>query len=209
MRAKLEIPDEVIAGFCRRHHIRRMSFFGSVLRDDFRCNSDVDVLVEFEPGKTPGFGFIDVENELSELLGRKVDLHTPGSLHPRILKRIETEGDMPTPPTDADRLYHILEAANEAVTLVAGKSKEQVNGDRVLVLALTRLIEIVGEAARNVDPALRERHPSIPWKRMVGTRDRLVHGYDRVDLDTLWDIITLELPPLVEGLQEIVGPLDG
>jgi len=194
--------------FCRKHHIRKLSLFGSVLREDFRPDSDVDVLVEFEPGKTPGFAFVDVQDELSELLGRKVDLHTPGFLHPRILKRIEAEGEMSTPPTDSDRLYHILEAASEVVALAADKTKDEVAGDRVLVLALTRLIEIIGEAARNVNPDLRERHPNVPWKKMVGTRDRLIHGYDRVDLDVLWDIIKIELPPLIVALREIVGPLD-
>ena len=78
--AKIEIPRERIAEFCHRHHIRRLALFGSVLRDDFRPESDVDVLVEFEPGHVPGFGFITVQNELSELLGRQVDLNTPAFL---------------------------------------------------------------------------------------------------------------------------------
>ena len=67
---------------CRRHHIIRLSLFGSVLREDFRPDSDVDVLVEFEPGKTPGFSFIDIQDELSNMIGRKVDLNTPGDLSP-------------------------------------------------------------------------------------------------------------------------------
>lgn len=69
-----------IADFCRRNHIRRLALFGSVLRDDFGPNSDVDVLVEFEPGHVPGLAFFDVEVELSEIVGRKVDLNTPGFL---------------------------------------------------------------------------------------------------------------------------------
>ncbi len=76
-RAKIDIPKRKIAEFCRKHHIRKLSFFGSVLRDDFRSDSDVDVLVEFEPGKTPGLAFFAMQDELSELLGRKVDLNTP------------------------------------------------------------------------------------------------------------------------------------
>jgi hypothetical protein len=69
-----------IAEFCRKNHIRRLALFGSVLRDDFRPDSDVDVLVEFEPGHTPGLGFIAMERELSTILGRKVDLNTPSFL---------------------------------------------------------------------------------------------------------------------------------
>jgi len=74
----------------------------------------------------------------------------------------------------------------------------------VLVLALTRLIEVVGEAAKNVSPNLRERHSDVPWKLMAGTRDRLIHGYDRVDVDVLWDIIKVDLPPLIATLQATV-----
>jgi hypothetical protein len=76
----IEIPPDAIASFCQRHHIRRLSLFGSILRDDFRPESDVDVLVEFEPGQTPGLAFFAMQDELTELLGHKVDLHTPASL---------------------------------------------------------------------------------------------------------------------------------
>jgi uncharacterized protein len=69
-----------IATFCRRNHIRRLAFFGSVLRADFCDASDIDVLVEFEPGHVPGFAFFGLQDELGRLLGRKVDLHTPASL---------------------------------------------------------------------------------------------------------------------------------
>jgi len=79
-RARIDPPQERIDEFCRRHHIRRLAFFGSVLRDDFTPSSDVDVLVEFEPGKTPGFAFFSMEEELSRILGRRVDLNTPNSL---------------------------------------------------------------------------------------------------------------------------------
>lgn len=73
---KIEIPKKKIAEFCRRNHIRKLALFGSVLRDDFRPDSDVDVLVEFEPGKTPGFAFITMQDELKEILKRDVDLLT-------------------------------------------------------------------------------------------------------------------------------------
>ena len=80
-----------LAELCRRHHIRRLALFGSVLRDDFGPSSDVDVLVEFEPGHVPGFRFIDVQDELSALLGRTVDLHTPGSLSRYFRERVVRE----------------------------------------------------------------------------------------------------------------------
>ena len=79
-RAKIEVPHQKIAEFCRRHHIRRFALFGSVLRDDFSPTSDIDVLVEFHPRHVPGLEFFKMEEELTELLGRKVDLNTPGFL---------------------------------------------------------------------------------------------------------------------------------
>lgn len=81
-RARIEVPLDGIEAFCRRHYIRRLSFFGSVLRDDFTPGSDVDVLVEFEPGHAPGLAFFAMERELGEILGRKVDLNTPQFLSP-------------------------------------------------------------------------------------------------------------------------------
>ncbi len=76
-RVKLAMPQDQLEAFCRRHHIRRLALFGSVLRDDFSPDSDVDVLVEFEPGHVPGLAFFDMEAELAQLIGRKVDLNTP------------------------------------------------------------------------------------------------------------------------------------
>jgi len=80
MVARIKIDRRQLESFCRRHHIRKLSLFGSVLRDDFGPDSDVDVLVEFEPGRTPGFALFDLQDELSALFGRRADLHTPGSL---------------------------------------------------------------------------------------------------------------------------------
>ena len=76
----IDIPTDRITDFCRRHHIRKLSIFGSILRDDFGADSDVDVLVEFEPGARTGFAFFGMQEELSQMIGRRVDLSTPGFL---------------------------------------------------------------------------------------------------------------------------------
>ena len=80
MEYRIPVPYDRLALFCRRYHIKRMAFFGSVLRGDFTPTSDVDILVEFEKGQTPGFEFFRMQEKLSELLGRKVDLNTLGDL---------------------------------------------------------------------------------------------------------------------------------
>lgn len=97
-KARIDIPKDRIAEFCRRNQIRRLALFGSVLRDDFRPESDVDVLVEFEPGARVGLmGLARMEIELGELLGRKVDLNTPGFLsdyfRDEVLAEAETQYD--------------------------------------------------------------------------------------------------------------------
>ncbi|MGK7909470.1 MAG: nucleotidyltransferase family protein [Synechococcus sp.] len=74
--ASVSIPKEKLAELCQRFHIRKLALFGSVLREDFHPDSDIDVLVEFETGYTPGFAFIDIQDQLSDLLGRPIDLNT-------------------------------------------------------------------------------------------------------------------------------------
>jgi len=93
-KVQIEIPEDKLVEFCRRHHIRKLSFFGSVLRDDFRPNSDVDVLVEFEPGHVPGLAFITMQEELSALLGRTVDLNTPKFLSRYFRDQVQSEAEV-------------------------------------------------------------------------------------------------------------------
>ena len=95
-KAKISIPAERIAEFCRKHYIRKLALFGSVLRDDFGPKSDVDVLVEFEPDHIPGLlRFAGMEIELSELLGgRKVDLNTPKFLSPYFRDKVLAEAEV-------------------------------------------------------------------------------------------------------------------
>lgn len=91
MVVQISIDRGAVAALCRRHHITRLSLFGSVTRDDFGPESDVDVLVEFEPGMTPGFGFFDIQDELAQLLDRPVDLVTREFLSPYIRDRVMGE----------------------------------------------------------------------------------------------------------------------
>jgi hypothetical protein len=93
-RVKVSIPREEIAEFCRRHHIRTLAFFGSVLREDFGPDSDVDVLVEFEPGHVPGLAFFEMEMELSKILGREVDLNTPQFLSRYFRAKVAEEAEV-------------------------------------------------------------------------------------------------------------------
>ena len=90
MALRIQVDRERVAALCKRHHIRKLSLFGSVLRDDFRPDSDVDVLVDFEPGHVPGFlGLHGIAEELAELMGqRRIDLVTPKALNARLRDQI-------------------------------------------------------------------------------------------------------------------------
>ena len=93
MSTRIPIPKAGIEGFCRRNRIHRLALFGSILRDDFGPDSDVDVLVEFEEGHVPGLAFITMQDELSELLQRKVDLNTPACLSPYFRQEVLEEAE--------------------------------------------------------------------------------------------------------------------
>ena len=235
MNAKIQISRDAIAAFCQRNHIRRMAFFGSVLRDDFGPESDVDVLVEFEPGRTPGFAFIDMRDELSAILGREADLHTFKAverkqnrlLRKEILGSAEMlyergpgyeswpqEGrDKPLNPggkrrDDRVSLLDMLIYARKAVDSFGAVSRADLEGDWIKELALVRAVEVIGEAANRVSPTTRKRHPEIPWRQIIGTRNLLAHAYDAVDLDKLCDIVQNHLRPLIGQLEAILeeGP---
>lgn len=90
----IDVTQRELETFCRRHGIQKLAFFGSVLRDDFTPESDIDVLVEFAPDRIPGLSFFRIQRELSEILGRKVDLQTPNFLSPYFRDRILAEAEV-------------------------------------------------------------------------------------------------------------------
>lgn len=101
---------------------------------------------------------------------------------------------------------HMLDHAREAMALVQGKTRADLDADRLLNLALVRLLEIIGEAANRIPEEEQARHAEIPWPQIVSLRNRLIHGYDSVDFDILWQIVTEDLPPLIASLETIVSP---
>lgn len=105
---------------------------------------------------------------------------------------------------DQTRLRHMLDHAREAVALADGKTAEDIQKERVLQLALVRLIEVVGEAASRVSDQAQSQYPAIPWRQAAGMRNRLIHGYDAVDMKVLWDTIREDLPALISILEGIL-----
>jgi uncharacterized protein with HEPN domain len=98
-----------------------------------------------------------------------------------------------------------MDHATEALVLTQGRTRADLDSDRLLELALVRLLEIVGEAASRVPRRVRAMYSDIPWPQIVALRNRLIHGYYAVDLDILWQIVVQDLPPLVTALEEIMA----
>lgn len=106
---------------------------------------------------------------------------------------------------DTIRLRHMLDAAQEAIEFAQGHTRAHLDGDRKLVLALVKDIEIIGEAAYQVSPTTRRQLPGIPWDDIIGMRHRLVHAYFDINLDILWRTVQDDLPPLLVKLRGILG----
>jgi len=103
-------------------------------------------------------------------------------------------------PEDRSRLHHLTEAATKAIAYSSGKQRSDLNEDELLRLALTKLVEIVGEAAKHVSPATQQSMPNVPWSAAARMRDRLIHHYFDINLDILWQTVTADLPEMLAAL---------
>lgn len=106
---------------------------------------------------------------------------------------------------DITSLRHIIDAANKAISFVEHRKREDLDTDEMLALSLVRLLEIIGEASNCVSDNFRKKYPGIPWNKMVGLRNRLIHGYFDINLDIVWDTVQNDLPPLVIDLKKLVS----
>ena len=107
-----------------------------------------------------------------------------------------------------DYLHDILDAVNDIEDFVEGVSFEQFEKDRKTLNAVVRSLEIIGEAAKNIPAAMREKYGEVPWKKMTAMRDKVIHGYFGVDTKTLWDTVKDDLPPLKQLVQRMLRDLE-
>ena len=112
-------------------------------------------------------------------------------------------------PDDAERLRHILDAAKEIVQLTRGRSRADLDADRLLTLAIWKLAEIIGEAAGRVSAPLRAQYPAIPWVDMISTRNRLTHGYHDINLNILWSTVTQDIPGIIPLVEDALTRIQG
>ena len=216
------LPLEAIRAYCNQRPIRRLSLFGSALREDFQPESDIDLLVEYAPeADMDGLDIVQHQMDLSEMIGRPVDLGTPQTLSPYIRQEViesaeplyDVDGIYPSrskpmpkkPDKDRLRLLHMRDAAEKARRYGAGRARADIEDDEILESALVREVEVIGEAANHVSKETRALAPDIDWGDIVGMRNNLVHAYWKVNYDVLWDVITDRLPPLIIELERLIA----
>ena len=110
---------------------------------------------------------------------------------------------------DLVRIREMADAAKKVISFSEGRGRGDLDGDEMYALAVVRLLEIIGEAAKGVSGSIRERYADIPWSQIGGTRDRLIHGYFNVDYDIVWAVIAKDLPPLIKKLETILSDESG
>lgn len=106
---------------------------------------------------------------------------------------------------DPHRMAHMLDASRKALRYVQGKDRSDIDQDEMLAFTLVHLIGVVGEAATRVTKETRERNAQIPWRKIIGMRNRLIHGYDQIDYNVLWETVSRHLQSLVDELQSILS----
>ncbi|NIR50275.1 DUF86 domain-containing protein [candidate division KSB1 bacterium] len=106
---------------------------------------------------------------------------------------------------DLIRIHHMLDAAKEIQSFSKGKSRDDLNSDRMLVLSLVKDIEIIGEAASKIASGLRKHFGDIPRQDIIATRNHLIHAYFDIDLNIVWDTVIKDIPPLIKGLEKIIS----
>ena len=106
---------------------------------------------------------------------------------------------------DRVRLRHMIDAVVSAQSFMVGRSRSDLDGDEMLLFAVVRAIEIMGEAAGRITDDTRSRAPDVPWNAIVSMRNRLIHGYFDIDTEIVWKTVTTELPVLLQQLQTLSG----
>ena len=106
---------------------------------------------------------------------------------------------------DQIRLQHMLDAAKKIIDYTQGKTRQDLETNEMLSFAILRLLEVVGEAAKGISKNLRDENPTLPWRQIAGTRDRLIHGYFDVDMDVVWAIVSVDIPAIIPELERMLS----
>jgi uncharacterized protein with HEPN domain/predicted nucleotidyltransferase len=228
---QIKLPEDKITNFCKRWQIFELALFGSVLREDFRSDSDIDVLVTFFPeSRFDLLDLIAMKEELEDIFSRKVDL-----VNKRDIERSDnwirrenilgtarvfyTAGEKLTTEfvenewplqyiknmRDRSSLLDIVEFARNIVEITREMDRAQLESDLIKQSAVLYQISILGEAVKRLSQTFRSQYPDIPWKKIAGMRDKITHQYDRVELDIVWDVVQNNIPELIATLEPLLS----
>jgi uncharacterized protein with HEPN domain/predicted nucleotidyltransferase len=206
----------------RRHGVVRLALFGSLVRDQDRPGSDIDLLVDIEDERAFSlFDQIGLKHYFEDLLGRPVDVARRQNLKPFLREAILAEAveiypqpeplpasarSQPMPPrSPRQRLEDMRQAILTTQTYTTGRSLADYQADRLLQLAVERNIEILSEASRHLPDDLKARHPQIPWGKVRDIGNVLRHGYELVDHTVIWEIVVEHLPALKAAVTAMIA----
>ena len=208
MSVQIDIDAEALAGFCRRNRNRRLSFFGSVLREDFRPDSDIDILRRVHPrcggwasssSSVCSASWANCWGATSTSTRRRASVTSSGGVGYRFRR-----GRLCRIGATTSSSPQMIEAAEAALEFTDGQTVESVAADRLVFSAVVRAVQLVGQAARGVSQELQTAHPEIPRREMVGMRNVVVHDYADVDMALVGKTVRDDLPGLVERLRAIL-----
>ena len=191
----------------KQHHVIRAGLFGSLVRDEMTETSDIDILVELPLSKSL-LDFVGLKLDLEAVLHKPVDLVEYVTLHPRLRDEILRE-EIPLMKRDV-RLFleDILESFDKIEHYTIDMGWEAFWQDDLTQDAVSRRIEIIGEAVKNLPREIRTQYPHIPWQAMAGMRDVIIHAYWGVNLHRMWEVIEEDIPRLRPQIQAVLTDLD-
>lgn len=231
VKERFKASPSQIADFCQRWNIIELALFGSILRDDFRPDSDIDILASFAAHSSWNlFEFIQMQEQLESMLGRDVDFtqkqqinnpfsraeilqtcHIIYSDNP-IVSSFKFSLKPANPLMQSDNrnqaaLWDMIEAIRQIMEFTANLSCEEYRINILVQRAVEREFEILGEAARRISEEFRQANADIDWRNIINLRNIIAHRYDRVEPDTLWNIIVTVLPGLLSQLELLRRPI--
>jgi len=225
---RLGVALGAVGQVCQRWQIDELGLFGSVLRDDFGADSDVDVLVTCDRDRRLSFeDWLAIKAELEHLFGRPVDLterplvqnpftkaeieRTYQVLYPlgraNLTQAVEVDRSMTDEARIGAALLDMVGAMEDIQDFLAGRTYDDYAANQMMQRAIERSLEILGEAANRLPKSFQAAHAEIDWGRVVGLRNVIIHRYDEVEDEQVWQIITVEVPRLLAQVKPLVPPL--
>ena len=199
--AVLDKRDEILR-IAKANGAARVRVFGSFARGTARPDSDLDLLINLEPGRDL-LDLVAIKQDLEELLGRQVHVVTEPGYQP-LYPRRNSSPRRPAMSDDGIYLGHILGAIGR-IEMYAAVGEERFFSEFHWQDAIIRQLEIIGEATKRLSTDLRRQHPEVRWQRIAGMRDVLVHNYMGVDLDVVWDVTQHSIPEFKRGIEAILA----